>query len=192
LLIAVASIILLLVASPALSRILVPPRTDFFTEFWMLGPNRKAEGYPYNITRNQQYDLYLEVSNHLGHAADYLVMVKFRNQTQPGPGNLSNMPSSLPAVFNITAFVEDQQTAELLLTFSFDYEYDSSRSVVTVRGLRLNDSVKTLQEYIYVSAADGTRYTGHLFFELWVRNSTTGDPQYHQRYVSLLMNMTAP
>ncbi|MEA2089984.1 MAG: hypothetical protein U9O89_04415, partial [Thermoproteota archaeon] len=51
----VVGVLALVVASPALSRLLVLPRTEFFTELWILGPNRKAEGYPYNITSNQEY-----------------------------------------------------------------------------------------------------------------------------------------
>jgi uncharacterized membrane protein len=51
----VVGVLALLVASPFLSRVLVYPRTEFFTELWILDENHRAENYPYNITRGQNY-----------------------------------------------------------------------------------------------------------------------------------------
>ncbi|MGQ9566189.1 MAG: DUF1616 domain-containing protein, partial [Candidatus Bathyarchaeales archaeon] len=115
----VVSVLALLAASPALSRLLVYPRTEFFTELWILDANHKAENYPFNVSRNQNYRIYLGIGNRLGYAAYYLVEVKFRNQTQSAPtsfGPIENrVPSNLTSLFNITAFVADEQVWELPL-----------------------------------------------------------------------------
>ncbi|RLI41503.1 hypothetical protein DRO59_06810 [Candidatus Bathyarchaeota archaeon] len=90
-------------------RVLIYPRTEFFTELWILDSNHRAENYPFNITRNQNCNVFLGIGNHLGYCAYYLVEVKFRNQTQPEPTNFgpigNRTPNPLPSLFNITAFV---------------------------------------------------------------------------------------
>src|SRR5208337_4705983 len=99
--IVVTTIIMLLVASPAMSRLLVYPRTEFFTELWLLGSNHTAEDYPYNVTNGQNYTIYLGLGNQLGYCAYYLVEVKLRNETQSAPSSLGPVedatPSSLPS-----------------------------------------------------------------------------------------------
>lgn len=188
--IAIAS---LLVASPALSRLLVYPRTEFFTELWLLGPNHMAENYPYNITRGQSYSVFLGIANHLGYAAYYLVEVKFRNSSQSAPidfGPISNRtPSSLPSLYNITAFVVDEGTWELPLAFSFDYA-NMTQLTVRMRGLTLNEIALNMSSYSLSWDSGRREFAGNLFFELWIYNRTTSTFQYHQRFVSLRLNMT--
>lgn len=121
----VIAIAALLVATPALTRLLVYPRSDFFTELWILGPSHMTEGYPFNITRGQSYSVFLGMANQLGYTAYYLVSVKFRNVTQSAPWSFgppaNQTPSSLPSLYNITVFIADQETWETPLTLSFDY-----------------------------------------------------------------------
>jgi len=190
----VVGVLALLVASPVLSRILVYPRTEFFTELWILDANRRAEDYPFNITRNQNYSIFLGVGNRLGYCAYYLVMVKFRNQTQPAPtsfGPIENRtPSSLPSLFNITAFVADEEVWETQLTFSFDYGYNETVSQVEFYGLTLNDVVLDLEGYTINWDSEKGEFLGYLFFELWIYNSDVSEFQYHGRFVDLRLNMT--
>ncbi|MEM3880607.1 MAG: DUF1616 domain-containing protein [Candidatus Bathyarchaeia archaeon] len=182
------------IASPALSRVLVYPRTEFFTELWLLDANHMAEDYPYNVTRGENYTVYLGISNRLGHCAYYVVQVKFRNQTQPAPtsfGPIENRtPSSLPSLFNITAFVADEQILEKPLTFSFDYHYDESLEQVAVSGLRLNDVALDMSDCTIVWDAETDAFKGYLFFELWLYDEGMSRFQYHGRFVSLGFNMT--
>ena len=190
----VVGVLALLIASPALSRVLVYPRTEFFTELWLLDANHRAEGYPYNITRNADYPVYLGIGNHLGHCAYYVVQVKFRNQTQPAPtsfGPIENRtPSSLPSLFNITAFVADEQVLEMPLKFSFDYWYDEALSVVRVSGLRLNDVVLNVSDCVIAWDSENDAFRGYLFFELWLYDEGVNRLQYHGRSVGLWLNMT--
>ncbi len=181
-------------ASPFLSRVLVYPRTEFFTELWILDANHQAENYPFNITRNQNYTIYLGFGNRLGYCAYYMVQVKFRNQTQPAPTSFgpieSRIPSSLPSLFNFTAFVADEQVLELPITFSFHYSYNEHLSRIEFSSLQLNNVWLNMSEYTILWDAEKQEFQGFLFFELWLYNGSAGCFQYHGRFVGLRLNMT--
>jgi len=192
--IVVTAVVALFVASPVLSRVLVYPRTEFFSEMWLLGPNHKAEGYPYNISRGQNYTVFLGIGNQLGYCLYYVVEVKFRNETQSAPtsfGPIENRtPSSMPSLFNISAFVTDEQDWELPMSFSFDYEVSLDRSQVIFHNLTLNDEILGLDGYS--TAWNGTRtvFFGNLMFELWIYDAQATALSYHGRFVDLKFNMT--
>jgi len=190
----VVGIVALLVASPALSRLLIYPNTDSFSELWLLGPNHTAENYPYNITSGQSYRVFLGVADHLGYATYYVVEVKFRNGTQSAPydfGPVSNRtPSNLLSLYNFTAFVPDGGMWEIPLTFSFDYTAVTSSSV-QMDSLTLNNVVLNMSGPTIAWNSTTRTFSGFLFFELWIYNRTTSAFQYHQRDVSLVLNMTA-
>jgi len=186
----VTGILALFVASPALSRLLVLPRTEFFTEFWILDSNHRAEDYPFNITLMHDYSVFLGIANHLGYCAYYSVEVKFRNQTQPAPNSFNHTPSSLPALYSITAFVADQGVWEQSLTFSFNYQHNEALRRVEFDSLILNDVELDLKEYSTDWNVEREEFFSNLFFELWIYNGTTNSIQYHERSVSLRLNMT--
>jgi len=190
----VVGVLALLVASPVLSRVLVYPRTEFFTEVWILDANRRAENYPFNVTRNRNYSIYLGIGNRLGYCAYYLVQVKFSNQTQPVPTSFGpiedRIPSDMPPLFNITVFVADEQTWEIPLTFSFDHEWDESLSRINFSSLRLNDVWLNMTDYAASWDPERKGFLGFLFFELWLYSASSGAFQYHGRYVGLWLNVT--
>jgi uncharacterized membrane protein len=185
----VTAVLSLLVASPALARVLVYPQTSFFTEVWLLGPGRMAENYPYNITANENYSVFLDIANHLGSCAYYTVEVKFRNDTQSAPDIFNLTASNLPSLYNLTVFVANGETWELPVTFAFNYSVTSLQvgfNSMTFNGVNIN---------LTGESSDWNPQTkvfyGNLFFELWIYNGTTSTFQYHERFVSLLLNMTA-
>lgn len=190
------AVLTLLVASPALSRVLVYPRTELFTELWILDADHRAENYPFNVTRNLNYTIYLGIGNRLGYCAYYLVEVKFRNQTQPPPTSLEPIedrtPSSLPSLFNITAFVADDEVWETPLTFSFDYGFNETFSQAELYNLNLNDVTLDMRDYTIDLDSRNSGFFGNLFFELWIYNKAVSDFRYHGRFVGLWLNMTAP
>lgn len=190
----VVGVLALLVASPFLNRVLVYPRTEFFTELWILDADHKAENYPFNVTRNENYTIYMGIGNRLGYCAYYMVQVKFRNQTQPAPtsfGPIENrVPSNLTSLFNITAFVADEQVWELPITFSFNYSYNETLSRIEFFGLRLNDVWLNMTDYTLYWDSEKSEFRGFVFFELWLYNSDANFFQYHGRFVSLRLNMT--
>jgi hypothetical protein len=187
----VVAVVALLVASPALQRLLVYPQTDFFTELWLLGPGHTGENYPFNITRGENYSVYLGISNHLGECGYYMVEVKFRNETMSAPDSINGTASSLPSLYNMTVFVPDKQTWEQRLTFSFDYGFDANMSRVEFKSLTLNGATLNLDGLTSEWNATTSRFYGNLIFELWIYNSSTTHFVYHERYVDLKLNMTA-
>lgn len=189
--IVVISVLVLLVASPALQRLLVYPQTEFFTEFWLLGPERKAEDYPFNITRNERYSVFLGVGNHLGYCGYYVVEVKFRNESMSAPNSFERTPSSLPSLFSMRVFVADKEVWEERLTFSFDYGFDEAFSRVIFKSLTLNDVTLSLHGLTSEWNATTSRFYGNLVFELWIFNESSGGFMYHERFVDLKLNMTS-
>jgi hypothetical protein len=191
--IVVTAVVALFVASPMLSRVLVFPRTEFFSEMWLLGPNHNAEDYPYNISRGQNYTIFLGIGNQLGYCAYYVVEVKFRNETQSVPTSLgpieNRTPSNMTPLFSINAFVADQQNWELPINFSLDYANETS-SQIAFHSMTLNDEVLNLEGH--VSAWNATRkvFFGNLIFELWIYDKQATSLGYHGRFVDLKFNMT--
>jgi uncharacterized membrane protein len=184
------AVLALLVASPALQRLLVFPQTDSFTELWLLSSQQSAQNYPFNITQNKNYNVTLGVGNNLGNFAYYLVEVKFRNETQPAADSFKFTPSSLPSLYNITVFVANKGIWEQPLNFSFNYTYDNNLSLVNFNDLILNGVTLNLKGNSASWDSEKNEFVGNLFFELWIYNSTIGSFQYNDRFVSLFLNMT--
>jgi uncharacterized membrane protein len=186
--IVVVAIITLLVASPAIQRSLVYPESEFFSEFWLSDSNHKTENFPYNITQNEYYTVYLVVSNHLGQCSYYNVEIKFRNQTQLGPNILNQTMSPQPILCNISAFLAENETLEVPITFKFNYNVVND--TVYFNYLTINNVQISLAGYTTSWNASNYSFFGKLIFELWLYNSTTGSFQYNARYVDLRLNMT--
>lgn len=189
LIVVITAIAALIVASPALQRLLVYPQTEYFTELWLLGPNHMAEDMPYNITKNVNYKIFLGVANQLGECAYYEVQAKFRNQNQSAPDTFNHTASSLAPLYTINTVVADKETWELPITFSFDYSYDSYSSQINFNSLTFNNAVLNLNGYSTSWDSGKNMFYGDLVFELWIYNGTIGSFQYHQRYVDLKFNM---
>lgn len=194
-LLVVISVLALLAASPALQTLLTYPQTEFFSATWILGPQGKAENIPFNLTSGTNYRVYLGIDNHLGYCAYYKVQVKFRNLTQPAPNDIERTPSNLPTLYSLNYFVADKTNITIPVTFKFDYtssisSYNPRLSKVTFKELEFNGVSLNLGGYSTSWDVNKQAFMGNLFFELWIYNGTTGSFHYHQRYTSLLFNMT--
>lgn len=189
--ITVTVLLALLIASPALQHFLVYPQTDFFTEMWLLGPNQKGENYPYSITSNQDYQVYLGLSNHLGSAAYYRVDVKMRNQTMLGPDSFQHTPSSLPTLYSFNIVVADQQTVETPIAFSLAFD-QVNNTQVDFNYLTINSNPVNVNGYTTTWNSTNHDFFEKLVFELYLYNSTTNSFQYHERFLDLRLNMTVP
>lgn len=189
LILVIAASLSLLIASPSLQQLIVFPSTESITELWLLGPTHEIV-YPSNITAGENLRLYLDVSNHLGASAYYAVEIKFRNQTQPEPDTFNRTHSSLPSICRFSFFVPDNQSYELPLDISFNYELDPKIPLrlnmqdVTVNGETI-DANSTVIDWDIPKAG----FYGNLFFELWRFNETTSTFQYHERYVGLWLKL---
>jgi len=190
LLLVVTTTLSLLVASPALQRLLVYPQTEFFTEMGLLGPGHTAENYPFNITLNENYQVFLGASNNLGHCAYYVVQVKFRTQNQSAPDAFTRTPSSLPPLYSVNFLVADKESWELPVTFSFDYSYDENDSQVNFNRMMFNGAALNLNGYSATWDEEHRRFFGNMIFELWIYTDEVGGFTYHERYTDLKFNMT--
>ena len=189
----VVGILALLVASPALSRVLVYPRTEFFTELWLLDADRGAESYPFNVAAGEEYSVFLGIRNRLGYCAYYVVQVKFRNQSQPAPSSFGpieeRVPSNLSSLFGIRVFVADEGVWEAFLTFSFDYGFNESLMRVEFSSLNVNGVAIDLAGQVIVWDTVNEEFRGFLFFEVWLYDAEVDDFGYHGRFVSLRLNL---
>lgn len=184
------AILALITASPALSRLLIFPRTDFFTEYWILGPDHKAESYPFNISRGQNYSVFIGIRNQLGRCGYYGIKFKFHNQTQLYEGSLDYSPSFLNSIYNMTAFVEDEGVWEMPLTFSFNYSDNQSFQHVIMYDLTVNGLIINMDSYNVGWNSEKNGFLGVLYFELWLYDLDTRRFHFHERFLLLQLNMT--
>jgi hypothetical protein len=184
----ITALIALIVVSPALQQIQVFPQTEFFTELSLLGPGKMAANYPYNIAINRNYNVFLDITNHLGSYTYYQVQIKFRNETQSAPNSFNRTYSTLPSLYNVAAFVADKESWQLPITFSFNYSFTGVSSIafnsIKINGVNLNLAGLSSNR----NSTTGVSYC-NLVFELWIYNGSTNTFQYHERYLSLLINM---
>ena len=189
LLLIVTAVSALFIASPAIQKLVFFPQTDFFTELSLSGPYNNAT-YPSNITVGENYRLYLNVDNHLGSCAYYVIETKFGNQTQSLPDSFNHTNSVLPSLGDITFFVADNESLQLPIDVSFQYKIDTNNSrQLDMQNITLNGATMTDPTTIAWNP-DKSGFYGNLFFELWLYNDTTNALQYHQRYVSLWLKMS--
>jgi uncharacterized membrane protein len=187
--IVIVALLALIVVSPLLQRILVYPQTDFFTELYLLDSQHKTENYPYNIARNQNYNVYLDITNHLSSSANYQIQVKFRNELQSAPDSIQHTPSNLPSLYNIETTVADKANWELPVTFSLDYSL-ASADQINFNSLTFNDQHLSLNGLSTKYTSTTGIFYGNLIFELWIYNSATNSYQYHERFVDLKLSIT--
>jgi hypothetical protein len=133
------------------------------------------------------YSVYLGVVNHMGASFYYTSFVKITNQTESLPNAILGTPSKLPALYEFKSFISDEGIWEVPLTFRVNelafIDGTSRLSSITINGIDL--SVDQTSEW----NSEKTGYY-YLFVELWIYNSSLGFSQFHNRFVSLLLNMT--
>ena len=179
----------LLAASPALSIVVsLPSGGERFSELWVLGPNRMAEDYPFNVRGGEEYKIYLGIGNHMGGVMYYGVLVKFRNQSQLLPNSTLGLASSLPVLCEFRAVVEDGGTWEEEVRFSFP-EIVRLGNMSNVKGLVINDRLVGVDAVAGWDSEQAGCYF-QLFFELWLYDAGAKEFGFHNRFVGVWLNMT--
>jgi len=182
--VAVGLIGIIICALPTLSLALRLPAGEKFSELYYLGPGHMAEGLPFNVTADTNYLIYLGVGNHMSSSAYYVVYVKFRNQTGPLPNATTGTPSPQPPLYEYRIVLQDGKSWEGPLTFSL------SGNQTLINSLAINGAAFSVNERVdWDNARKGYYY--QLFFELWIYNAEADTIQFHNRYVTLWLNMTA-
>jgi hypothetical protein len=178
----------LLFTSPTLGLVLRLPGGERFSELWVLGTGHMAEDYPFNVGADVNYLVYVGVGNHMGCSAYYVVYVKFRNQTESLPNATAGTPSPLPPLFEFRLFVEDAKSWEAPLRFSFsNVSFSENRSFVG--SLMINDVTFNVDKLASWDV-ENNGYYYQLFIELWIYNVEFQAFEFHNRFVSLWLNMT--
>jgi len=177
----------LIAASPALSLISIPTSEERFSELWLLGPEHTAGNYPFNVSANEEYNIYVGVGNQLGESTYYTVYVKFGNQTHQIPNSTTAEPSPLSPLYEFCFILSDGKVWETPLAFATDYVLLQQNA--TVNTISINGNTFPVN---YTSTWDSDRngFYYQLFFELWLYNMTSNSFQYNNRFVGLWLNMT--
>jgi uncharacterized membrane protein len=75
-------VIAILIVLVSLIYVITIPKTgETFTEFYLLGPTGKAEGYPRNLTINETATVTIGIANHEHRVIDYTIEIWLINQT---------------------------------------------------------------------------------------------------------------
>jgi hypothetical protein len=179
---------ILLIASPVIAPAIHLPNEQQFSDLYLLGPNNTTSSYPSSVKANVPYLVYLGVSNNMGSSCYYTCYVKVGSKDSHLPNATLETPSALPALYEYKTFISNEETWESSLKFQINEMTINNRtshlSSITVNGVE--SSVNQTSAWNSTKAG----YYYYLFVELWVFNSTLGNSQYHNRFVSLALNMT--
>ena len=186
--VAVGLIGVLLIASPAIAGAIRLPAGEAFSELYLLGPEKMAQNYPFNIVVGQNYSVYVAVGNHLGSLAYYEVFVKLANGTDPFPNSTLATPSLLQPLYDYRFTIKDNATWQDLLTFKVT-DATTTPTDATINTLQINDQTLNIDKTTSWNT-NTTTYTYRLIFELWLYNQQTQTTEFNNRYVNLQLNLT--
>jgi hypothetical protein len=179
----------LIVASPVLQQLIFNPQTEHLTELSLLGKNHQTI-YPANVTKNENYRLYIDAKNHLGTCAYYRLDVKFRNITQSAPDSFNHTQSGLSPLGSLTFFINNEDTIELPIDISFQYDLNPKNgSFLDMKKITLNGAIVNATQTTIIRDPKTWAFYGNLFFELWLYNDTANAFEYNQRFVSLWLRL---
>ena len=187
---AVGLIGVLTLASPTLGLVLHLPGGEQFSELWVLGPGNMAEDYPFNVIAGMNYLVYVGVGCHMGSSTYYVVYVKFRNETEPLPDLTAGTASVLSILYKYRLFLEDGESSEFPLTFSFS-NVSFSENQSTVGSVTINGVQSSVEDPVSWDTVNHGYYY-QLFMELWIFDPALNVPSFNDRFISLWLNMTAP
>jgi hypothetical protein len=124
----------------------------------------------------------------MGASSYYTSLVKITDQTESLPNSTLEAPSQLPTLYEFKSFISDGGIWEVPLTFRVNelafIDGTSRISSITINGVELSVN----QTSAWNVGNEGFYY--YLVVELWIYNSSLGISQFHNRFISLLLNMT--
>ena len=141
--------------------IIVPREGESFTEFYILGPTKKAEGYPRNLLIGERSQLWIGIGNHEHHDMNYtLVLSISANATNTTVQDLNDVVMSTSVRPEMKVDVGDGLTTEMQCNVSFSMEGQYKlRFLLFVDGRQYNDVhlwVRVFTEDHLMTASDGT------------------------------------
>ena len=185
----ISSLILILVASiPAIS-LIIPTSigSEKFSEVWILGAERTAKDYPFNITNNDDNLVHVNIRNKMGHSNYYILYVKLRNATDPLPDRNRANPSSVPSLYEYRSFLKNEEIVEIPITFSFsDVSYSEEKCQVD--RLIINGHIFDVSKSAMWNETKKGYYF-QLLFELWIFEEQSSNFEYNN-HVGIWLNLT--
>ena len=186
--VAVGLIGVLLIASPAIAGAIRLPGGETFSELYLLGPSQMAANYPYNIAVGQNYSVYVDVANHLGSSAYYVLYVKLGNASDQMPNNILGTPSILQPLYEYRFSIQDSMNWESPVNFSVSSAsisgINSQINTLQINGVAFNVDKPAMWD------SNSTTFTYQLIFELWRYNIQSSSIQFDNRFVNLQLNLT--
>jgi hypothetical protein len=179
----------LVAASPALGVVLPEVGSERFSEFWLLGPDHMAEGYPFSVGAGEEYSVFVGVGNHMGCSKYYRVYVKLGNGSEFLPDIDGGVPSSLSPVYEYRFFVGDSEVWESAVTFGFE-DVAVEGDVLSVGKVVLDGEGFPVDASVVWDSEKGG-YFLVLFFELWRYDVEYDLFRFDDRFVGLWLNITA-
>lgn len=99
--------------------IVVPREGESFTEFYILGPNHKADEYPRNIHLNESRFLFIGIGNHEHEDVNYTLVLSIDPEAvNHTVGSFDNVTISRTNQPSMEILVEDDRTVEVNCNFS--------------------------------------------------------------------------
>jgi hypothetical protein len=184
----IAIVGLLLLSSPLLNILLVFPKSEPFSGFYILGPTHMLGDYPFNIVPGQDYFVYLGLSNHLYSSAYYKVNVKFCGADDQLPNLETGTPSSLPSLYTYRMLLKDGEVSENVLTLSVPQVTFLGKTSYVDSIVINGNLVRVDRSSVWDSNSSAFYY--QLFFELWLYDSAISDFRFNNRSVGFWINMT--
>ena len=185
-LISVGLISALLIASPTISGLISFPEGERFSELYLLGPGRMAQGYPNNIIPNQDYTVYFDVVNHVGSSAYYLVQIKFLSSSDALPDITSGIASPAKPLYERRFLIADEHTFEGKLTFAISNTAVSNNQL-SIGNLQVNGEDISINKVAPWNSTT-SEYQYKLLFELSIYNSQSDAAEFNSRFVYLQLN----
>ena len=179
----------LVISWPALAFVFPARAGERFSALYVLGPNRMAEDYPFNVKENEEYRIYLGIENHMGSSAYYVLYVKLRSPDEPLPNSTAGVPSPLPALYEYRVILADEQAWEFPVVFSLTGMSFYGNSC-TVDAFFVDGSEVDVDKVTSWDAENNGFYL-ELFFELWIFKNELDRFSFHDRFVGIWLNMTA-
>lgn len=180
--------IALLIASSGASVLIPAPSGEEFSELYVLGPQRLAADYPHNVVPGNDYTVFLNVGNHMGSTAYYLVYVKLLVTSDNLPNTDLRTASPVKALYEKRFIVMDGDVFEVPITFSISSTVVSENQIRIDR-LLLNDDIIELNKMVTWNSTK-SEYPFRLLFELWNYNTQLNIFEFDNRFVYLGLNCT--
>ena len=179
----------LVAASPVIG-LVVPFRSgsERFSEFWLLGPDHMAEGYPFTVGAGENYKIFVGVANNMGSSGYYMINVKFSNSNQIFSDNTGFVPSSSPPLYDYRFFIGEWEVWESPVTFGFQNVSVEGDVLfvgdVVVDGIVFPINSSTMWD------SESSGFIFQLSFELWRYDVESHSFGFHGQVVGIHLNMS--